>query len=250
MSNIGKNIKKIRAVKKLSQAKFAELFNLARPSVGAYEEGRSEPKIDTLIQISTYFKIKIDHLLSKEVTVNEIHGFDIFKNKALTQGKNKNIEHYLLLVSKEEYERYPQFHDQKEYLNNLPTMLIPKFSGQNHRAFELNSEAMNSILGLRKGNLILCEETNIENLKKKELTVLVSKDEILLGRVNSWDDKKINLFFDNPLFEPFTMDLKKIVEIWTVKGFFSTEIPECNYMNKKIQSMEEKITYLLDKVDK
>ena len=34
MSFIGKNIKKIRTVKNLSQAGFAQLFNLARPSVG------------------------------------------------------------------------------------------------------------------------------------------------------------------------------------------------------------------------
>ncbi|MCZ6899785.1 MAG: transcriptional regulator, partial [Bacteroidetes bacterium] len=34
MSYIGKNIKKIRTIKKLSQAQFAQLFNLARPSVG------------------------------------------------------------------------------------------------------------------------------------------------------------------------------------------------------------------------
>ena len=50
LSFIGRNIKKIRQVKKISQAEFAHLFHLSRPSIGAYEEGRSEPKIETLIQ--------------------------------------------------------------------------------------------------------------------------------------------------------------------------------------------------------
>ncbi|MTI32320.1 helix-turn-helix domain-containing protein, partial [Xanthovirga aplysinae] len=49
MSYIGKNIRKIRSVKKLSQAAFAQLFDLGRATVGAYEEGRAEPKIDTII---------------------------------------------------------------------------------------------------------------------------------------------------------------------------------------------------------
>ena len=40
MSYIGKNIKKLRSVKGLSQAKFAELFDIKRASIGAYEEGR------------------------------------------------------------------------------------------------------------------------------------------------------------------------------------------------------------------
>ena len=63
LSFIGRNIKKIRQVKKISQAEFARLFHLSRPSIGAYEEGRSEPKIETLIQIAKYFKLSIDVLL-------------------------------------------------------------------------------------------------------------------------------------------------------------------------------------------
>ena len=59
MSYVGKNIKRIRSVKKLSQADFAKLFNLARPSVGAYEEGRSEPKIQTLLDIAQKFGLNL-----------------------------------------------------------------------------------------------------------------------------------------------------------------------------------------------
>ena len=84
MSYIGKNIKKIRTVKNLSQAAFAQLFNLARPSVGAYEEGRSEPKIETLVQIAKYFGVSVDALLTKELTINELYKFDIFKQNYKT----------------------------------------------------------------------------------------------------------------------------------------------------------------------
>lgn len=79
MSHIGKNIKKIRTVKKINQADFADLFGLARASVGGYEEGRAEPKIDTIIAIANHFGISIDMLLKKELTVNELYRFDIFK---------------------------------------------------------------------------------------------------------------------------------------------------------------------------
>src|SRR6476661_3672645 len=81
MSYVGKNIRKLRAVKKLSQAAFAELFGLARPSVGAYEEGRSEPKMETVVQIARHFGLSIDLLLTKELTVNELYHFDIFKQE-------------------------------------------------------------------------------------------------------------------------------------------------------------------------
>ena len=247
MSNIGKNIKKIRAVKKLSQAKFAELFNLARPSIGAYEEGRSEPKIDTLIQISEYFKIKIDHLLSKEVTVNEIHGFDIFKNKAIGQHTAQKIGNYLLYVPKEHLLSYPKLNQEKEYINHLPTTLIPNFSGQNNRVFELDSNAMNSIGGFEKGNLLVSEEVNFEKLKRKEAIIVITKDDVIFGRVTNLEDRELSLSFDNPIFQNLNIEDKKIQEIWSIKAFLSYKVPEENFLNKRLNEMEDKISYLITK---
>ena len=65
------NIKKIRSAKKLSQAQFASIFDLNRGSIGAYEEERAEPKVDTIIQIANHFGLSVDLLLNKELTVNE-----------------------------------------------------------------------------------------------------------------------------------------------------------------------------------
>ena len=57
MSKIGNNIRKIRSVKNLNQSDFADLFELKRASIGAYEEGRAEPKINTVIEIANYFGV-------------------------------------------------------------------------------------------------------------------------------------------------------------------------------------------------
>ncbi len=82
MSNIGRNIRKIRTTKGLSQAAFAELFGLTRASVGAYEEGRAEPKLDAIVQIANYFSFTLDKILMGEVTVNEIYQFELPKVEA------------------------------------------------------------------------------------------------------------------------------------------------------------------------
>lgn len=76
MSFFGKNIKKIRTVKGLSQSAFADIFSITRASIGSYEEGRAEPKVDTIIQIADYFKLTLDKLLKSELTVNDIQHFD------------------------------------------------------------------------------------------------------------------------------------------------------------------------------
>lgn len=75
--SFSKNIKKIRLIKKLSQTSFAELFEIKRSSIGAYEEGRAEPKLEMIIRIANYFSISVDSLVNSELTVNELYGLDV-----------------------------------------------------------------------------------------------------------------------------------------------------------------------------
>lgn len=75
MSRFGKNIKKIRTVKNLNQQDIATLLDLSRASVGAYEEERAEPKIESLIKLAEHFNLDLGRLINSELTVNEIHGF-------------------------------------------------------------------------------------------------------------------------------------------------------------------------------
>ncbi|MCR9155344.1 MAG: helix-turn-helix domain-containing protein [Bacteroidetes bacterium] len=89
MSYVGKNIKKIRSVKNLNQSDFADLFELKRASIGAYEEGRAEPKIATLIEIAKHFGISTDDLLNKELSVNDLFHFDIFKKDYVKNAANQ-----------------------------------------------------------------------------------------------------------------------------------------------------------------
>jgi len=76
MSYFGINIRKIRHTKKLSQTEFAKIFGITRASVGAYEEGRAEAKIDKIIEMATYFNLTLDQILSKKITINEISNFN------------------------------------------------------------------------------------------------------------------------------------------------------------------------------
>lgn len=89
MSYFGKNIRKIRTAKKISQTAFADLFNLKRGSIGAYEEGRAEAKMDTIIEIADYFQLTLDQLVRKELTINEIYHIQE-RSKRLGQTENSN----------------------------------------------------------------------------------------------------------------------------------------------------------------
>jgi len=72
MSFFGVNIKKIRQVKGLSQKSFADLFELNRGVISAYEEGRAEPKIETVLKVAHYFSLDLDDFLTKILQVNHL----------------------------------------------------------------------------------------------------------------------------------------------------------------------------------
>ncbi len=97
MSIFGNNIKKIRILKNMNQQDFGELFEISRGSIGSYEEGRAEPKIDSVIKIAAYFNLSIDALLTKELTVNDLSNFT-----------NKISKHIIYTNEKKEIETTSQ----------------------------------------------------------------------------------------------------------------------------------------------
>ncbi len=83
MQAINKNIKKLRSLKGLSQSEFAALFDLSRANIGSYEEGRAQPKIDAATRIANYFSIGLDDFVNKELSVNDLSGFNELKENEI-----------------------------------------------------------------------------------------------------------------------------------------------------------------------
>ena len=141
MSVIGKNIKKIRSAQKISQNEFSDLFNVSRASVGSYEEGRAEPRIDTIISIANHFSLSIDALLTKELTYDELYQLNILEhdtsddqiNPLAIIDKDQRKED-TPLVTKENYLEYIVNYDRKDYINNLPFIRLPNTQHEKTRA--------------------------------------------------------------------------------------------------------------------
>lgn len=63
MADVGKNIKKIRKEKNLTQDELAERLHCTRQTVSNYENGKSEPGIDLLIEIASVLGVEINDLI-------------------------------------------------------------------------------------------------------------------------------------------------------------------------------------------
>ncbi len=57
-------LKQIRKKKKLNQLKVAMDLNISRESISYYENGKREPSLALLVQMSEYFNVSIDYLIT------------------------------------------------------------------------------------------------------------------------------------------------------------------------------------------
>ena len=57
-------LRKIRKKKNLNQLKVAMDLNISRESISYYENGKREPSLALLVQISEYFNVSIDYLIT------------------------------------------------------------------------------------------------------------------------------------------------------------------------------------------
>lgn len=73
MSKISENIKNLRLSNNMTQEKLAEKLSVTRQTVSCWENGKSEPDIDTLMKISTIFDIDMNTLLYSETNVKKSH---------------------------------------------------------------------------------------------------------------------------------------------------------------------------------
>ena len=57
-------LKEIRKKKNLNQQKVAMDLNISRESLSYYENGKREPSLSLLVQMSEYFNVSIDYLIT------------------------------------------------------------------------------------------------------------------------------------------------------------------------------------------
>ncbi|MDN5211296.1 helix-turn-helix transcriptional regulator [Fulvivirgaceae bacterium BMA12] len=258
MSYIGKNIKKIRTVKKLSQASFAELFNLARPSVGAYEEGRAEPKIETIVQIAHYFGLSIDLLLNKELTVNDLYKFDIIVGDAdggarpdLEKKTNAMPEGGISLVLVDKYLEYIVNYQNKDFISRLEKIYLPISRKEKSRAFQLNGSEMEyNHNGLHHGDILLgyqIETLTARNIRKGKVFVVVTKDNIITRRITDISEQ-IEFSADDPNYSTIYLNTDEILELWQVYGVYSIYLNPPSAVEARVLKIEDEIREIKKKL--
>jgi len=227
MTFIGKNIRKIRGVKGLNQKDFADIFGLKRASVGAYEEGRAEPKIATLIEITKYFGMSLDDLVLNELSVNALYRFDIFKDD-IENAQSNNLNPARSHVDLVEVP-FVKLDDRDDYFDeNSPSVDYSKISlplrkGEEYLSLELE-KSEGGLLGVDSVliSILIAKRSTLKNYQDVQLNMVYLfelDDQFLLGKVNAKSISRIDVGYDSHFSYSRPVDPRSIKKIWEIENF-------------------------------
>jgi transcriptional regulator with XRE-family HTH domain len=229
MANISNNLKFLRKKKGLTQQNFADLMEIKRSLVGAYEEDRAEPKYELLKKFAEFYELSMDELVNEKITAfwkpqPKSDGSNIrILSISVNQDDRENIE----LVPVKASAGYLNGYADPEFISDLPKFHLPFFKQGTYRAFEIKGDSM---LPLPTGSIVVGEYLeNWNDLKAGETYVIISKnDGLVYKRVGNpfKENKTLKLISDNPVYEPYTIPTEDVVEVWKAKAYISTEFPQ------------------------
>ena len=226
MKPIQANIKHLRTLKKLSQERFADDLNWTRSVVGSYEEGRSEPPIERLIDLSNYFDIPIDILVRKDLRKAKDTSFIEVGNKRVLfpVTVNENNEDLIEIVPVKASAGYLSGYDDPEYIEQLQKIKLPFLPTGTHRAFPIKGDSM---LPVKDGAFVVAKFLeNMNDIRSGRTYIVLTKDDgLVYKRIYLTDDDTTDLLLssDNKAYQPYLVPKDNILELWEFTCCINTQ---------------------------
>lgn len=237
-NQLNENIRSLRKTLGLTQEEFAGKLKIKRSLVGAYEEGRAEPRLELLCKMAELGGISVEALLhapesgsvmkktKKSTLIKNISS--LYKSTARqidiepAEDRN-NIE----LVPVKAAAGYLNGYADPEFVHELPRFSLPMLSHGTYRAFEISGDSM---LPLQSGTIVVGEFiSQISDIRNGKTYVLVTRSEgVVYKRVFNYIDENGKLFLvsDNRQYAPYQIDAADVMEIWSAKAYISLNFPE------------------------
>ncbi len=212
MAIAGQNLKYLRKLKGWTQEEFANKLNIKRSLIGAYEEGRADPRLEVLEIISDMFKVTLDELLRKDMSISHGGNYLAKRRQLKMMSAERNIIHFVPLKAAA---GYLTGYADSEFIDELNTFTLPMLAGGNYRAFEIIGDSM---MPTPSGSIIVGEKIeNLEDAKTNLAFIVVSKNEgIVYKRIvkSNRNKNKITLVSDNPAYQPYQVNANDVLEMW------------------------------------
>ena len=231
MNVIATNIKTLRKKAGLTQGALAEKMGIKRSLIGAYEEGRAEPRINNMIKLAEVFNTPIDALVQQDLSEPSQH--------ALTRASGAQLRVLSVTVSDADDDQvqwvpqkaaagYLNGYADTDYLQELPRFKLPNLPrGGTYRAFELNGDSM---LPLQSGTIVVGKYIeDWRDIKNGDTYILLTdKEGIVYKRVFNYveESQKLYLVSDNRSYTPYEISIDQVLEVWSAQAFISVSFPD------------------------
>ncbi len=250
MSQAGKNLKYLRKLRGWTQEEFANKLKIKRSLLGAYEEERADPRIEVLEIVSSIFKMSLDELLLQEVSSAKGSTY-MERRRNLKMSATANE---IQFVPVKAAAGYLAGYADPEFIDELNTFTLPMLSGGNYRAFEIVGDSM---LPTQSGSVIVGEKVEgIDDVKNSNTYIVVSRSEgIVYKRVlkSNRSKNKVTLVSDNPLYEPYQLNIDEIVELWQAQMIISKanvqQRWDVNQLANLVNNLQEQVSTLKKKMN-
>ncbi len=250
MAVAGQNLKYLRKLRGWTQDEFANKLGIKRSLLGAYEEERAEPRLEVLEIISDTFKVSLDELLRKDMSITQ--GNYLAKRRQLKMmSADRNIIHFVPVKAAA---GYLAGYADSEFIDELNTFTLPMLSGGNYRAFEIIGDSM---MPTASGSIIVGEKVeNLDDAKNNLAYIVVSKSEgIVYKRVvkSNRAKNKVTLVSDNPSYQPYQINSQDILEMWQAQAIINKVTQQqrwdVNALANLVNNLQDQVSSMAKKMN-
>jgi Predicted transcriptional regulator len=253
------NLKFLRKKHNLTQDELANRIGANRSVIGSYEEGRATPKLGAIMQLSALFRIRIDELVSVDLSATPEEQLKSFKPRmqgselrVLATVVNGNNREQVTVVPVQASAGYLDGYADLEFVEQLPSFEMPLAEMSSERTYRMFQIKGDSMLPIPSGSYIVSEYVeNWLNIKDGQTYVVLTQNEgVVFKRLYSNLDEDGTYLFvsDNPLYDPYTVPVHEIVEVWKAKGVLSFSLD--NAVSEEMNSLKAQIAKLTADVEK
>ena len=243
------NLKMLRRVKGLSQDGMATVLNLKRTTISSYENEMSEPNIDILERIASFFSVTIDSLLKDDFSKYSDNDLRDKINNGGLDISGKNLRVLVTTVSNDNEENveivpvtaqagYTTGYADPQWVASLPHMHLPFLSpNRKYRAFPIKGDSMPPVAS---GSYVIGQYiVNWQDVRSGQFTIIITKEDGIVFKKVYPDFKRgvIQLVSTNPSYQPYEIPIGNILEVWSFVSYISQTIIEASLSQDQMQEV-------------
>jgi transcriptional regulator with XRE-family HTH domain len=227
--HLAEQLTRLRKARGLTQQGLADALQLTRSAIGAYEEGRAEPKLATLATLAQYFGASLDALILGTQEADPAAHATGAHLRVLTVPTASDDRERVAVVPVRAAAGYLRGYGDPEYMGNLPTFALPLKEVSSEATYRLFQIEGDSMLPIPSGSYILStyQEDWTRAGGMRPYIVVTRTHGIVFKRLENRLDTHGDWLFlsDNPDFAPFTAGPDEVVEVWRAVGYIAFHWP-------------------------